>query len=148
MADGREAPRPPWGPGFVPIHSRWYRVEYAVALVAILYLLVASRGSPAAGPVGSFVGLVLFWFVLPDLVAFLPIGLAHRGRGDWPPWGPLLYNLMHTWLTFGAVFLLASVVTGAIAWPVLGWAVHIAMDRAAGYYLRDSIRPSGPLSSP
>lgn len=83
---------------------------------------------------------MVFWFVLPDLAAFLPIGLANRRRLDWSTWGAPLYNVMHTWLTFGAVFLLASVVTAAIAWPVLGWAAHIAMDRAAGYYLRASSR--------
>jgi hypothetical protein len=96
MADGREPVPPRWGPGFLPIHSRWYRLEYAGALVALLYLLAASRSNAVAGSLGPFVGLVVFWFVLPDLVAFLPIGLALRRRREWPTWGAPLYNLMHT----------------------------------------------------
>lgn len=142
MAGGDQAPRPAWGPGFLPTYSGWYRLEYAVALVAILYALIASRSRLPAGPTGLFVGLVVFWFPVPDLVAFVPIGVAMRGRRAWPTWGPSLYNLTHSWVTFGAVFLLASVASTTIAWPVLGWAAHIALDRAAGYYLRDSSRPA------
>lgn len=93
MDGGHAALLPRWGPGFLPTHSGWYRVEYVVALVVILYALIASRARLPTGSTGLFIGVVLFWFLLPDLVAFLPIGLAMRGRGDWPTWGPSLYNL-------------------------------------------------------
>lgn len=50
--------------------------------------------------------------------------------------GPMLYNLTHTFLVWLGVFLLWSLLAGGIEWPLLGWAGHIAVDRAFGYYLR------------
>ena len=48
-----------------------------------------------------------------------------------------MYNALHTWwtpLALGAAALLAP----ALAPLALGWAVHVAVDRACGYGLRTS----------
>jgi hypothetical protein len=82
------------------------------------------------------IGLTLFWFIWPDVAAFVPIGFAMRGRRQWPRWGSTLYNWLHTFLTWGAVFAIWSVARGSIQWPLLGWAAHLAMDRAVGFTLR------------
>lgn len=83
--------------------------------------------------------LTIFWIAWPDLAAFLPIGLAMRRTRAWPTWGPTLYNAVHSFLPWAAVFLLWSAAVGAIAWPLLGWAGHITADRAVGYYLRAGV---------
>jgi hypothetical protein len=51
-------------------------------------------------------------------------------------WGPPLYNVMHSLATWAAAFVLLWALTGAINWPVLGWAAHITLDRSVGYHLR------------
>ncbi len=76
------------------------------------------------------------WFLWPDLAAFIPIGLATRAAPEWPSWGPTLYNALHTFLLWVPAFLAAWVWLGNPWWPLLGWAGHLTMDRAAGYYLR------------
>jgi hypothetical protein len=80
--------------------------------------------------------LTLFWFAWPDIGAFLPIGLAMRRTRSWPAWGSNVYNVLHSFLPWAAVFALWSAAVGAIVWPLLGWAGHITADRASGYYLR------------
>jgi hypothetical protein len=82
----------------------------------------------------------VFWIVFPDLASFIPIGLAMRGAKKWPHWGPGLYNFFHTLLVWIPVFAIWSMSSGAIQWPLLGWAGHITADRSVGYYLRASTR--------
>jgi hypothetical protein len=136
MGDGKNVPAAGWGPDFLPVGSWPYRAEYAVASLAILVLvfgwrLIILHEFPAA----SILLFVLF-AALPDLVAFVPIGLSHAPKGSWPAWGPPFYNVMHSLLTWLAVFLIAWIVTGNVVWPLLGWAGHITVDRAVGYPLR------------
>lgn len=78
----------------------------------------------------------VFWILWPDLAAFLPIGVAMRGRTSWPRWGAPLYDATHSFLVWVVGFALAWALVGSVPWPLLGWAVHIAGDRAVGYYLR------------
>jgi len=131
---------PPWGPGFLGLDSWIYRLEYAVGLIAILWVLFGWQWWIVKDlPVGS-IALTVFWFVWPDLGAFLPIGLAVRGGKPWPGWGPSLYNGLHTFLVWAGVFVVWSVAAGSVPWPLLGWAAHIAMDRASGFYLRAPAR--------
>lgn len=85
--------------------------------------------------------LTVFWFLWPDLVPFVPIGMLMRGRREWPSWGSLLYNTTHTFLVWLPVFLLWSLSIGRIEWPLLAWAGHISMDRTVGYYLREMKPP-------
>jgi hypothetical protein len=136
MAASSDAPPPPWGPGFLRLNAWVYRLEYAVGFVAIVGVLLGWRWLVVRDLPLTAIGLAVFWFLWPDVAAFVPIGLATRGGGRWPRWGPALYNSVHTFLTWGAVLVTWSVAVGAIQWPLLGWAAHLAMDRAAGFYLR------------
>jgi hypothetical protein len=136
-----DARAPPWGPGFLRLNSRVYRAEYAVATIAILLLLFGWRGLILKDLPWSAVLLTVFWAIWPDLVAFVPIGLASGSSRAWPPWGPALYNSVHNLLVWGAVFVLWSVLAGQIVWPLLAWAGHITADRATGYHLRAPVGP-------
>lgn len=135
---------PQWGPEFLPLGSGLYRLEYAAATVAILVVLIGWRMVVLQDFRALDIFAVVLWFLLPDVVAFVPIGLSRSPKGSWPTWGSTLYNFMHSLLTWGGVFLIAWVLTGAVMWPLLGWAAHITADRAAGYHLRaGSQRSSG-----
>jgi len=141
-ARSSDAPAPPWGPGFLRLNSGVYRAEYAAATVAILVVLFGWRWAILREfPLSSLL-LTIFFAIWPDLAAFVPIGLGSRGSGAWPSWGPALYNSVHNFLLWGAVFVIWSAATGEIAWPLLAWAGHITADRAAGYYLRAPTRSS------
>jgi hypothetical protein len=113
--------------------SRLYRAEYGAAAVAIMSYLVWR----------TFYGggvdwlQVVFWAAFPDLAAFIPIAASSQRR-EWPAWGPGLYNAFHTLLTWGVVFAALWLAFGSFYLPLLGWLLHIAADRASGYYLRAS----------
>lgn len=122
-----------FGPGFEDARSPLYRLEYAALTAALLRYLIYRT---------FFLGgldwlSTVFWGVFPDFV-FIPIGMSAR-RKEWPPWGARLYNVFHTVLLWGAVFVFAWALLGMTYWPLLGWLVHISLDRAVGYGLR---RPS------
>ena len=84
----------------------------------------------------------VFWIIFPDLASFIPIGLAMRGAKEWPHWGSGLYSFLHTFLVWIPIFAIWSIFSGAVQWPILGWAGHITADRSVGYYLRASTRRS------
>lgn len=139
-AESHDAPRPPGGPPFLRLNSWVYRVEMAAAAVAVLVALFYWRWAT----VGDLnVALTVFWLVWPDLLPFVPIVAVALARGsrEWPPWGPALYNLTHTFLVWLGVFLIWSFLVGGIEWPLLGWAGHVAADRAFGFYLRARAGP-------
>jgi Domain of unknown function (DUF4260) len=108
-------------------------LEYAAATLAILGYL-AWRSINQGGV--DWVQTVVF-FALPDVAAFVPIGLSSKRR-DWPKWGANLYNAFHTLLVWGLAFAVSFVASRGIYWPLLGWLLHITLDRAAGYGLRKS----------
>jgi hypothetical protein len=99
---------------------------FAVLLIYWRLLLVGDLNLP----------LTIFWFLFPDLVAFIPIAAFLRRSREWPPWGPALYNVAHTFAVWLPVIALWSVLQGRIEWPLLAWAGHITLDRAVGYTLR------------
>lgn len=139
--DLAEIPAPGWGPGFLNIDALPYRLEMAAAALLLFAILFAVPGLSVGG-----IDLLqaVFWLLWPDLLAFLPIGLASRGRREWPPWGPWVYNAGHSFLVWGAVLVLWTGVTGVLYLPLFGWAAHIAADRALGYYLRAPVSPAPP----
>jgi hypothetical protein len=124
-----------FGPGFQAVGSRLYRLEYAAATAAILAYLVyrwlhlGGLDWPAT----------VFWILLPDLAAFVPIGLSSERR-QWPAWGAYLYNTFHNFLLWGLAFGLLWLLLETPYWPILGWLGHITADRAVGYGLRSTSR--------
>ena len=135
MSASRDVHSPRSGPPFLRLNAWPYRLEMAGATITILALLFYGRLA-VAGDLDVLA--TIFWFLWPDLAAFIPIGLASLRRRRWPGWGSHLYNVFHTFLVWAAVFLVWSAWIGGIAWPLLGWAAHIAMDRTFGYHLRAS----------
>jgi hypothetical protein len=79
-------------PGFLRLDSWPYRLEYAVATVAILAILFVWRIGILHALPPAAIGLTLFWMVWPDLLAFVPIGVASRASHQWPKWGSMVYN--------------------------------------------------------
>jgi hypothetical protein len=142
-----DAGAPPWGPGFLRLNAWPYRAEYAAATIAILIVLFGWRGVIEHDLPWTVLLAVGFWALWPDLVAFLPIGLASRDGTRWPHWGPGLYNVFHSLLVWAVVFALWSWLNGQIGWPLLAWAGHITADRAAGFHLRASQAPSSTIGS-
>ena len=136
--DVSEDAKPPRaGPGFLRLNSMAYRLEMLLITVILLIVLFYWRLF-----VVKDLNLLaaVFWIVFPDLASFIPIGLAMRGAKEWPHWGPGLCNFFHTLLVCIPVFAIWSMSSGAIQWPLLGWAGHITADRSVGYYLRASTR--------
>lgn len=147
MEESSDVPRPAWGPAFLSLGSWPYRVEYAVATVAIFAVVFGWRALILHQfPVADSVLFVVFLF-LPDIVAFTPMAAARAPAGSWPRWGPSLYNVMHSLLTWAAVMLVVWLVSSASIWPVFGWAAHITLDRAVGYRLRAPSKGPSTISS-
>ena len=121
-----------YGPGFQRADSKLYRAEYAAAALAILALLVY-RWLYLGGLNWP---QTVFWAAFPDLVAFIPIGLSRRK--EWPRWGSYLYNAFHIGLVWGLAFGVLWLALGSPYWPILGWLLHIAADRAMGFGLRST----------
>jgi hypothetical protein len=128
-----DAKPPKAGPGFLRLNSRIYRLEMLLVTIFIIMILFYWRLFVVRD---LNVFLTVFWIAWPDIGSFIPIGLAARGRKDWPRWGSTLYNVLHTFLAAIPVFAIWSLLTGSIQWPLLGWFGHITMDRTVGYYLR------------
>ena len=71
------------------------------------------------------------------MASFIPIGVATRGANE-----RLVGDLDSTISSkrFSSGFL--SLQSGAMQWPLLGWAGRITADRSVGYYLRATSRES------
>jgi len=120
-----------FGPEFLEAGSRLYRAEYAaVSVVIIAY--ISWRGLFLGG---VSILLTVFWVLFPDLMAFIPIGLASK-QGQWPEWGAYLYDAVHNVVSWGVVLVGAWAIFRAPSWPLFGWLLHITVDRTLGYGLR------------
>lgn len=124
---------PRWGPAFLRLSAWPYRAEMA-ALTLLLFAILFYWRLLVVGDLDVLP--TVFWFFWPDLAAFIPIGVAMRGAKSWPTWGPALYNVVHSFLPWAAVFGGWWIATGSLPWPLLAWAGHISLDRSVGYYLR------------
>jgi hypothetical protein len=140
MAGSANTVSPRWGLGFLPLDSWIYRLEYLVGFLAIAWILIGWQWVIVKNLSAQAVGLSVFWFIWPDLAAFLPIGIAQRGKREWPSWGATLYNVLHNFLSWSMVFVSWYALAGSFPWPLLGWAAHLTMDRAAGFNLRAGVR--------
>ena len=125
-----------FGPGFQDSRSRLFRLEYAVASIAIFGYLVWR--SVYLGGVDWL--QVIFWLAFPDLASFIPIGASSKAR-EWPPWGANVYNFFHTILIWAAAFTASWAILGVVYLPLFGWLGHITLDRVFGYTLR-SVQPA------
>jgi hypothetical protein len=112
---GPHRPSLPWGLLFV-------------ALLAATIVAVAEHGG---------VGLALLGGLGPDLALLAGIG-SGLGRGQLHPRAVPLYNALHRVAGPAVVLALGAAGVLGAGWIVLGlgWATHVAMDRAAGYRLR------------
>src|SRR5438309_7635398 len=128
-----DAKPPHVGPGFLRLNSIAYRLEMLLITIILLVVLFYWRLF-----VVKDLNLLetVFWIIFPDSASFIPIGLAMRGAKEWPSWGPALYNFFHTLLVWIPMFAIWSTLSGAVQWPLIGWAGHITADRSVGYYLR------------
>lgn len=120
-------------PGFQNAGSRIYRLEYGVMTIAIV-VFIAWRCIYVSGSINILE--IVLWAIIPDLVVFVPIGLASK-RGKWPSWGATLYNFFHTIIIWIAAFVVSWVVLKTPHWELLGWLGHIMTDRAVGFGLRE-----------
>jgi hypothetical protein len=108
------------------------RAAYGILLAALLtaiVLEVAQHGNLGAALAGG---------LGPDLALLLGAG-AGLERGQLHPRAVPVYNAVHRFWLPVAVLVAAAVGPLGLGWFIFGlaWAAHIAMDRVAGYGLRD-----------
>jgi hypothetical protein len=96
----------------------------------------------AEAAVAALVAAALLWRLgaswWPGLLALVAPDLSLAGKLLGVRRGAFVYNAAHTWLVpaaFGALWL-AGGGHGAAA-VALGWGLHIALDRALGFGLKD-----------
>lgn len=81
-----------------------------------------------------------FWLLLlaPDVFGLLPASLLGPApaRDYLPPRGVWLYNLWHTYTVPAVLWIGALVVGVPNPRPLLGWVIHISVDRLVGFGLR------------
>ena len=76
--------------------------------------------------------------VLPDLLSFGVFAIMMMISGNLPRgpppismipgWVNMAYNLTHSIVVFGFVFLMVYLFTKKWFWPLMGWALHILID--------------------
>jgi hypothetical protein len=107
-----------------PTTYRVVRLEYAGALAAAVVLLLLHLGQ-----VNWFAFAALFAYI--DLIGYLPGAIAWRrahGRLDTRTYH-VLYNVMHNFVTAGAVAAIWSLTRGP-EWALLALPIHLCGDRA------------------
>ena len=117
---------------------RWLWAFGWLGLTGAVWVLVAT--SPATGALAALAVLV---FIAPDLSFLAALG-APLEQGRLPARAVRPYNLMHRPMSALTVAVALGIVA-ALGWldPVVvgvvtgSWLAHIAMDRAAGYGLRN-----------
>jgi hypothetical protein len=109
-------------------HLSARRIAYTIAFAGLLTAALLVAG-PGTWQLWAFL-------VLPDLALLAGIS-AGLQRGQLHPRAVPLYNALHV-LAGPAALAIGSIWLGP-AWlaAALAWAAHVAVDRAAGYALRD-----------
>jgi hypothetical protein len=81
-----------------------------------------------------------FWLFLlaPDVLGLIPASLMGRApaHGYLPPRGVWLYNIWHTYTAPAVLWIVALFLAAVNPWPLLGWFIHISVDRLVGFGLR------------
>jgi hypothetical protein len=108
-----------------------HRIEYLAASLILVGAAISQKDQ---------LGWAFWLFLLaPDLFGLVPASLLGRApaRGYLPPRGVWLYNVWHTFtlpLVIGVVLIL--LIPFGSPWPLLGWLIHISVDRFLGFGLR------------
>lgn len=111
-----------------------YRLEWILLTLVALVLAI----SHIAWNMPMSIALVIACAILPDI----PTAFFKQGTR----WVFVLYNLCHSLVGWGFVTTLVFLLGWEWRWTLFIWLVHIALDRAIGYALRDGsghIHPAG-----
>ena len=90
-------------------------------------------------------------FVVIDLVGYIPGAIAYHRAGGHAKSPTLprlyhhLYNVMHTFLTWGAVVAVWAWVAGGLEWAMLAIPIHLAGDRGL---FGNGLKPRGTSFEP
>jgi uncharacterized protein DUF4260 len=79
-----------------------------------------------------------FWLLAPDIFGYVPAFLFGRppAKGHLPPRAVWLYNLWHNYTLPIALWVALLLLFTGNPWPLLGWLLHISLDRLMGFGLR------------
>jgi len=79
-----------------------------------------------------------FWLLAPDLFGYVPAFFFGRpaAKGYLPPRAVWLYNFWHNFTLPVALFAALLLLFAGNPWPLLGWLLHISVDRLMGFGLR------------
>ena len=79
-----------------------------------------------------------FWLLAPDIFGYVPAFLFGRPpqKGYLPPRAVWLYNLWHNYTLPVALFVALLLLFTGNPWPLLGWLLHISLDRLMGFGIR------------
>ena len=79
-----------------------------------------------------------FWLLAPDIFGYVPAFLFGRpsAKGYLPPRAVWLYNLWHNYTLPAVIWIALLLLVAGNPWPLLGWLLHISLDRLMGFGLR------------
>jgi len=79
-----------------------------------------------------------FWLLAPDIFGYVPAFLFGRppAKGYLPPRAVWLYNLWHNYTLPIVLWVALLLLFTGNPWPLLGWLLHISLDRLMGFGLR------------
>jgi len=79
-----------------------------------------------------------FWLLAPDLFGYVPAFLFGRrpAKGYLPPRAVWLYNVWHNYTLPAVIWIALLLLLAGNPWPLLGWLLHISLDRLMGFGLR------------
>ena len=79
-----------------------------------------------------------FWLLAPDIFGYVPAFFFGRppAKGHLPPRAVSLYNLWHNYTLPMALWIALLLLFTGNPWPLLGWLLHISLDRLMGFGLR------------
>jgi hypothetical protein len=83
-------------------------------------------------------GWFWFWLFAPDIFGYVPSFLFGRppAKGYLPPRAVWLYNLWHNYTLPAVIWIALLLLLAGNPWPLLGWLLHISLDRLMGFGLR------------
>jgi len=79
-----------------------------------------------------------FWLLAPDIFGYVPAFLFGRppAKGYLPPRAVWLYNLWHNYTLPAVIWIALLLLLAGNPWPLVGWLLHISLDRLMGFGLR------------